>query len=123
MIKSNELRIGNWINDGTDSPHKVLEVGETLKTEEGGNVHYSDCVHFHPIPITEDWLKRFNLKHNAHNGWIIREMLNATIYFRFNYLWIDDGYKRMKISTKIEYIHELQNCCKFPIGIELELTK
>lgn len=62
-MKSNELRIGNWINIYDDFNAKVTGMTNTNKAWFVKNPHNDDCafnVHqIKPIPLTEEWLLKF----------------------------------------------------------------
>ena len=125
MVKSNELRLGNYIQDRggkalrIDFMEHVQEGYDTklgqLMHLEGQEVHpmteYTDYAN--PIPLTEEWLLRLGFE--LEEGWYWKSSLRLFnirgLYFRANF----------PIKADILYVHSLQNLYFALTGEELEI--
>ncbi|MDH6304626.1 hypothetical protein M2459_001361 [Parabacteroides sp. PF5-5] len=62
MIKSNELRIGNWIKHSNENGAFLLSVKaiseKFVTVEHEGGSWMLPCEDFEPIPLTEDLLSK-----------------------------------------------------------------
>lgn len=109
MINPNELRLGNlFANIEDDSIYKVTKINED--TIEGiciNNMGWFGEKHFHlieqvlPIEITEEWLLKFGFQEDD-------------AFYHLNNIWISNFYEDYYSldgvdSSKIKYVHELQN--------------
>lgn len=103
-MKSTELRIGNWIYYTTDKTNFKA----TAKT-----ILYFSDIYFKPIPLTEDWLKKFGFTRIV-PSWADIKRIDKDDY----YLIRDDVYFNEK---KIKYVHQLQNLYFALTGKELKL--
>ena len=140
MIKANELRIGNFIYRQTLPVipanfinKEIISVG---KVDEDLFNDKIDC-QFSPIPLTEEWLKKFGFEWKSEN---------KTWRIEYRIPFVDDG-KRIAIHvwedevmgiwgvtlwevvpiddvtpTVIKYVHQLQNLYHALTGQELQLT-
>ena len=117
-MKSNELRIGNWVlvhgkefqvTPADISYHHALKDGHTVQ-------HY-------PIPLTEEWLIRFGFKADFNGEYEILPFL---------YIWKpSSSTKSFSVSPnsnfpstlKIQYVHQLQNLFFALTSEELELKQ
>jgi hypothetical protein len=121
-MKAEELRIGNWVK-GDYSGEKQATI-ENISDLQNGNVYLS------PIPITEEWLKRFGFKIyddcyaaidlrgrynrkliiclDEHNIWCIAPSMND--------FYTDDYFTD---DIELPYIHQLQNLYYALTGQEL----
>ena len=130
MIKANELRIGNWYNQFGN--YEQVSV-ETLKTLSQSGENQLFCK---PIPLTEEILLKCGFrcidKLNKHysindpNGYkdshtiSIIPTLNDKLYIAFSDIL--NGYKDYIPTTKIKYLHQLQNLYWCLCGEELEIN-
>jgi hypothetical protein len=129
MIKSNELRIGNYLTykDGID--YRVLGINEAGGVYVEG---FKGClvleVQFKPIPLTEEWLSRFGCQ-RVRMGWF----LYSANYMLYNPLNSNDVrsseyyalmYNERIVSTvAIRYVHQLQNLYFALNGEELTIKQ
>lgn len=93
MIKGVELRMGNWVYHG-DDPKPVQYVP------------VYDFEDLNPIPLDEEWLKKFGY-----------DLSGAYIHKDYNklrkggidgfYHWVDD--ESVYVGRPLKYVHQLQN--------------
>ena len=109
-MKATELRIGNWFEiQGLES--KIISVdtegciceNEYCEDFENNNITQN----LQPIPLTEEWLERFNWNPPKDIGVAFSLTTDEIHFVAGNY------YK------KIEYVHQLQNLYFALIGEEL----
>ncbi len=110
-MKANELRIGNWIYDAQCQQN--IQIGTGLHIDNLDPLSK-------PIPLTEEWLKRFgfdeNLKEFVKSGISIREENNNSVFWVWGfYLGFSHG--------GIKHVHQLQNLYFALTGEELELKE
>lgn len=134
-MKANELRIGNYIlvslksGNGKASERQV-GCQDIVRIYQGvGSFDYE------LIPLTEEWLLRFGFKvlHKTNNHYIIidpngyKDSHNISIFKSVGDIWhiaFSDtlaGYNDYIPTTKIEYVHQLQNLYFALTGEELTL--
>ena len=126
MIKANELRVGNYVYDDTNTVVKIEKIHserhalwseseyfDFSKFDDKENM-YSSIVN--PIPMTEKWL----LKSGA------KKKKSCFVYDRFILLY-SENYKFFSVGdtetgayfTKVEFVHEWQNFIHIMNGVEL----
>ena len=103
-MKNTELRIGNYVNAFGTNPGIVDELYKThlyIKWTDSTVTYSYD--ELKPIPLTEDWLKKFGFKKSIYstkedthwnNGEKAIKQRNGIIYL---------------CDVEIKYIHQLQN--------------
>lgn len=113
-MKATELRIGNWFEiQGLES--KIISVdtegciceNEYCEDFENNNITQN----LQPIPLTEEWLERFNWNPPKDIGVAFSLTTDEIHFVAGNY------YK------KIEYVHQLQNLYFAITGEELNQNK
>jgi len=128
-MKSNELRIGNYVNYEGDSCLFELDDFKNIEFDE-----LSSC--YEPIPLTEEWLLRFGFEFDGEqiNGKYYKKEINYSSGYR-DYLSITDkgaGYLFMLTSNyekhsilpfEYKHVHQLQNLYFALTGKELEYEK
>ena len=114
-MKTNELRIGNWVNN----------MGVMTKFEEGDwdciiNKLYSQTPmdRYEPIPLTEEWLLKFGFTFYRENMYDIKDF--TFLLDRFT-LWDYTGEERYLIACSVNHVHQLQNLYFALTGEELEI--
>lgn len=130
-IRSNELRIGNYVR--AKSPEmKVWE--EPVKVD----IHYLEMfcrkiqgVNFEPIPLTEEWLLKFGFEIERPLGEDSANMnathekfpfkLLRTIYKTWRFHPLTTPYGFIMLEPEIRYVHQLQNLIFALVGQELEI--
>ncbi len=141
-IKTSELRIGNYLY-ADFAPVKVVEIDEyTFRAEE--DEVFPDADECEPIPLTEDWLRRFGFEMRMINGHLPEWYIMCTpphykrefaLVFRFGmkksspkgvcdeqrwHAWMDSGDSH---SFNIQSIHQLQNLYHALTGEELQIKE
>lgn len=132
MIKANEIRVGNWLNDPRQYDPMFFP-----KTENGyfrataRDIQFAE--EFEPIPLTEEILLKCGfIKTGEEYSQSDDEMMPVyklgffSIVLRDNEfrLWIeieDDAFYSFS-WTKIQYLHQLQNIYFALTGQELEIN-
>ena len=114
---ANDLRIGNWVHDGSNFPMQVVGIFEDVVylNFEGNEGDVWECGLEGPKPfeLTEEWLEKFGFEKNMKSTWIIQ-------IFQENFLEIGFGSyptfefgnyfsERWNDPMKIDYVHQLQN--------------
>jgi len=133
-MKPTELRIGNYIYSNNFNSICKIEMflglaDVTLINLYGYDEHYKSIDELKPIPLTEEWLLRFeNVSINIY-GEVIVENKNSNgfeiIIFEFKYgnLYYTAG-EGAKLSPPIEFLHQFQNYVYLLSGgYELKLKK
>ena len=115
-MKANELRIGNWVfSEETESNFVIDEHSFSAIT-----IEHIDAIK--PIPLTDEWLKRFGFE---------VEGLGYEIYDRFltlipeedegfDVLIMTADFEKPMYITYIDYVHQLQNLYHALTGEELK---
>lgn len=103
MIKSNELRVGNWINYLGDNM-KFNEIGLSNLFNPDNDIYGTD---FEPIELTEEILLKCGFEKT-----IVNTMIKAWLNFSFYLTIRDDGdlfYEWKGGNIQVKYLHQLQN--------------
>lgn len=135
MIKTDELMIGNYIQDMEGNIYKIFSFSYTLiqcdKIEGGSHIFEDEEVK--PIPLTKEWLKKLGFYvENSKDRLSIEAWGPGHPSQRFNIDFKDD--KILLISRyqeshdflkmrHIVYIHQLQNLYFSLTGEKLTLKK
>ena len=117
-MKTNELRIGNWVFD-SDQLEKFTIESDTLFEESDG-----DCMdkHIKPIPLTEEWLDEFGFEYDD-----IFEYVDFDATYSKELL--DGEFLNIRIPSfttldiygvELKYVHQLQNFYFALTGKELK---
>lgn len=142
-MKTTELRLGNYITDGTfqysvvginfdesiwGSIDKVVNhvKAETEDYYKQGDYHLN-IENVQPIPLTEEWLLKFGFEKviHAYVMGIHNRIFSGLMKFQFDRLlqmWVFSVGKYKDI-TRIEYVHQLQNLYFALTGDELEIKE
>ena len=121
-MKSNELRIGNWVEQPNDGVTRVTAIFNDLqiKTETG----YIDK-YCRPIPLTEEWLLKFGFEKLTEKGNGFKST-SYTYTGKVALIVHFDG-DRLSVNfwqgTEKKYVHQLQNLYFALTGEELELNE
>jgi len=107
-MEANELRIGNYLQDNvTKTTIKVVELtNECITTYviDRSKFPLKDGWKLEPIPLTEEWLLKFGFKTTTVLKMSDGFILNGNILFKG-----EDSFRYFGTTTKIKYIHQLQN--------------
>lgn len=100
-MKATELRIGNWVQDKHSEECGMIDVVVL------GIIYDYPVNHLHPenhsykpIPLTEEWLKRFGCE------LIVFDITKGDIGFDF---WLTPKGSDYSVSVNLEHVHQLQN--------------
>lgn len=116
-MKSQELRIGNWVN-------KDLSVDDMVTIQVGiGDLLSNEVIeNLYPIPLTEEWLAKFGLGPNI---WFCDSSyyIFKDSHFEIHKEW-SIKVRNVTHTTEIEfgffkYVHQLQNLYYALTGEEL----
>ena len=127
MIKTNELRIGNFvsINNGFEMLVHSIFQNDTVYLDfipplvNEGDIWEEDFKDINPIPLTEEWFLKFGFKKNKHENLI----LNLELDRKLEIIETKEGFYielvqlpelscediQFIVLRKIEYVHQLQN--------------
>lgn len=115
MIQTEELRLGNFVQSNKDI--------EKVKSLQGDEINYNYEYCYSGIPLTEDILLKcganpISVEYYNINGFLFdinKDGIYFTAFDRDGLGFSND------FSTKIEYLHQLQNLYFALIGKELEV--
>lgn len=131
-MKTNELRIGNWVNlIGIVVGRELLIDGDLRETEITGFIlgnllsfapgkDFNKISSCSPIPLTEEWLVKFAFTPTDDNTCLAKEYVilekpnDAHAYYHFTY---ESDY--MERITVVRFVHQLQNLYFALTGEEL----
>lgn len=109
-MKSNELRIGNYLSYKLGT-FIVRGVGKDCVwlNDTGGPISINGFLEIQPIPLTEEWLLKFGFDKYLelrHNDFMLEyisfnKKIMLTLY--------DYNDNEVSIDTKIKCVHQLQN--------------
>lgn len=111
-MKSNELRLGNWV--------KELD-GNTMQIEYISDIHHA--ANLEPIPLTEEWLIKFGFEwdKSQKDYYInIEEDNQICINLKEQVFYIGCGFEWGAVKGKSKYVHQLQNLYFALTGEELK---
>lgn len=117
-MKSNELRIGNYVYLKSKSKEYEILSGQEIDTG-------TDSEDFEPISLTEEWLLKFGFEKNA--GYGTYDKNKISLYF--GEIMLSDKKGRTYFNSwailehSPKYVHELQNLYFALTGEELEVSK
>ena len=104
-MKTTELRIGNWVQDRHSEECGMIDIVVL------GIIDTMENHSYEPIPLTEEWLERFNWNPPKDIGVAFSTNTHEIYFVAGNY------YKT------IEYVHQLQNLYFALTGQELTKNK
>ena len=112
-MKAEDLRIGNWYWWEAEGKKYPLQVSK----KDFCNQNH---LNFDPIPLTEEWLKRFGF-YNSNDFYIKHEWFCSVIRVAeyYHVLLRKDNFH----LTSIDYVHQLQNLYHALTGNELQIQK
>jgi hypothetical protein len=120
-MNARELRIGNWANTLSgdiqivDLMTNINKVGANTKVFTNGITFNIDTLQ--PIPLTEEWLKRFGFETDK-VCWFLDGVVMGD--FQDGFWFLPNG-SLVTRSFKIKHVHQLQNLYHALTGQELEL--
>lgn len=133
MIKSEELKIGNWVYNDENKPVKIIAIEDEVFSDWNG----SDCScmfiendvykysTINPIPLTPEVLLKCGFTIDANDDYSIQIDGRIFIWFeKGNCRHMDlyqDGKNISFPSGRIKYVHELQNFYHSLSGKELTI--
>lgn len=114
MIKSNELRLGNWVNFGVLTvPIKSIYTESVLEDKTSVYVKLNDklsnyCLDIKdisPIPLTEEILLKIGFRKIGSNEYYLDKFMIECFSDGFYFT----GGEGVRFGDSIEYLHQLQN--------------
>ena len=119
MIKSNELRIGNWVQDEHGDimfVYRIWQDGVELSADATGkdDIDYQDKELF-GIPLSVDFLVKNKYKNTNGLGNDLYSIKHYTVMARF------DKFQINGVRYEVKYIHQLQNIHFILTGKELPI--
>jgi hypothetical protein len=109
---SNELRIGNYLQDFGGNVAQVIHLTKDKTILES------------PIPLTEEWLLKFGFiqKKTKGRGFYLNDILLRLENDKYETILIaDDPFCGHLVEQEIKYVHQLQNLYFALTGNELEI--
>ena len=139
-MKPSELRIGNWVINktypGDENPVQIDTLHDFFDQYPVVRINGDHPDHISPIPLTDEWLLKFGffLKEEIYNEHFFKGALfqdrnsdEFVIHHGDEYHYIRDisssafdGSTEYR-TTKIQYVHQLQNLYFALTGEELEI--
>lgn len=118
-MKANELRIGNWLSVDGNQWHVDSIITNPFELYFVENPEYNHAINATPIPLTEEWLIKFEF---IYSGMIGSEQITFTkgklmLLSRNSKEWNLSGYDDL---VNIKYVHQLQNLYFSLTGEELK---
>lgn len=126
-MKASELRLGNWVHDGSRFPMQVVGIFEDVVylDFEGneGDVWECKIQDLQPFELNEEWLKKFGLIHELSiydDYWYLLESDWFAIEFdEESNKWFCILLSGKRSITEFKYVHQLQNLVHALTGEEL----
>jgi len=116
-MKATELRIGNLVQDRHSEECGMIDIVVL------GIIDTMENHSYEPIPLTEDWLRRFGFEFdNACSWWRSNIELTNGDPEEIGYAVFNDQGNCIRAES-IEYVHQLQNFYHALTGQELNLNK
>lgn len=128
-MKANELRIGNLVlvdsnilgivSEIRSNHAKIIYKGE-VNVEVSSRLSLIEFIRLEPIPLTEEWVKKFGF---------IKTFENPFIDYEWQHGWytmsneLEPYLGRYTNEAPFKYVHQLQNLYFSLTGEELQLTK
>ncbi len=119
-MKANELRLNNLVYCTLVKDNRTVESLSRSGINTGQELLHIE--RFEPIPLTEEWLKRFGFE-NEGGTWSGGELIDIQ---KNNNGWFALAYARhevIDVSVYFHNVHQLQNLYYALTGEELELKK
>ena len=114
-MKANELRIGNWVDNGVGDNY-IIDTSwfmDILNFAQVNNL----STDLKPIPLTEEWLIKFGGDCTIMEGYPVY-FLNP---FSIEFYELECVFHIGNSSTTIKYVHQLQNIYFALTGEELTI--
>lgn len=124
MIKYNEVRFGNLVNQ--DGQITSINAGHFLSVDLGAK----ELKGIDPIPLSPEWLERCGferVKEEDSNHYLSYSILKLDgVITKQEDGWYQmitdvDGYYEQNVGVKLEYVHQLQNRYQSFTGEELQI--
>jgi len=124
-MKAEELRVGNLVcecefTDNSVWQHKVEGILDGKAYFDNGDIW--ECEKLVPIPLTEEWLVRFDAnQYKPVKG--LYFIYDHTFLFENGSISLYDPDRCVHVSNKYSYVHQLQNLYFALTGEELKLKE
>lgn len=121
MINVNELRIGNLLTKSLTSGNGKTILDKVAPNDIGRIYDGISLFKYEPIPITEEWIKKFNVLEIRDKTWRFNNYVIEHWYNMYLIKYISMTNQLIQIGTEIKYVHQFQNIAFALTQIELEL--
>ena len=115
-LKPSELRIGNFTTLGVVC---LIEDDVFRVADSDGDTFKNTWADIEPIPLTEEWLLKFEFYKSVGYGFLKKDLFGNLFYSVETKEYFMFQYKELRL--KIEYVHTLQNLYFALTGEELTL--
>ena len=120
-MKAEELRIGNWV---LCEPNNAC-IERTIDYEDFKLAHF-DSERFKPIPLTEEWLERFEFDEDGFKqyefiNWGIKVKKDPHAISEPNWIVFHGFMNQFSEIVSLKHVHQLQNLFYCLCGEELEI--
>jgi hypothetical protein len=125
MIKSNELRVGNYLLfDGLPNRVASIHSDDTMRFYTGQSEKTHGCYgmedeRINPVPLTPDILEKAGAKNDGRE--FILNVGALKMKFRYNTEWYSE-LGEIYLGSHVQYLHQLQNLRFAITGNELEIN-
>jgi hypothetical protein len=131
-MKTNQLRIGNYVWDDYSGEMIVSEIHFNPEQEKGldsvllrKNMNLPSgryiCSQINPIPLTEEWLNKFGWEWSIFHQAFHKEGFSLDLTCLIDGLYTMSTFKKgLTIVAAIDSVHQLQNIYFALTGVELK---
>ena len=117
-MKANELRIGNYFEDGEGRLCSVDVISRDSEDTRITAIHGAlTTFPIKPIPLTEEWLLKFGFETKDKVFW------DAGNFRVGQDRWGGYDYVNRRVDIDLKYVHQLQNLYFCLTGIELTIKE
>ena len=123
MIQANELRIQNLVLKGNQLwIINIYDLVSLSGIDIPIAIYESELkVDYKPIPITEEWIKKFDVLEIRDKTWRFNNYVIEHWYNMYLIKYISMTNQLIQIGTEIKYVHQFQNIAFALTQTELEL--
>ena len=124
-MKAEDLRLGNWVKVGTvESTVEYLHRHTERPISLAGNLITNSEDQVEPIPLTEDWLRRFGFErvdHDSYHEYTIIKHEKGKSSWNYSLRWHESSKNYGWCMHTIKSVNQLQNLFHALTGEELKL--
>ncbi|WP_159479780.1 hypothetical protein [Chryseobacterium sp. 18068] len=121
-MEANELRIGNYANHSELGIVEIIAVGrDYIYCVYNGETFYESIGRFSPIPLSEEWMLKFDFDPTANNLFYHKNIQIEKQKNTFNLRFVNPDFTTSSLR-RIKYVHQLQNLFFALKGKELTIN-